>query len=62
MAVIEPFIVAVEWLYMSVFNAPVARLRSPAQLALAAQQQRHVWQALAREVRPGVYFLRLPYG
>ena len=53
---IEPFVVAVEWLYMSIFNAPVARRRSPAQLALAAEQQQHVWQALAREVRPGVCF------
>ena len=53
MVVIEPFVVAVEWLYMSIFNAPVARRRSPAQLALAAEQQQHVWQALAREVRPG---------
>ena len=52
MVVIEPFVVAVEWLYMSIFNAPVARRRSPAQLALAAEQQQHVWHALAREVRP----------
>ena len=50
MVVIGPFVVAVEWLYMSVFNAPVARTRSAAQLALAAEQQQHVWQALAREL------------
>jgi hypothetical protein len=32
MVVIEPFVVAVEWLYMTIFNAPAARTRSPAQV------------------------------
>ena len=51
MVAIEPFVVAVEWLYMSIFNAPVVRTRSAAQLTLAADQQRHVWKALARELK-----------
>ena len=50
MVVIEPFVVAVEWLYMNIFNAPIARTRSSVQLAHGAEQQQHVWKALAREL------------
>ena len=62
MVVIEPFVVAVEWLYMNIFNAPIARTRSSVQLAHGAEQQQHVWKALARELEAVVLLLRLGGG
>ena len=49
MFIIEPFVIAMEWVMLNVVNAPVARRRDPRALAFARAQQRFVWESLARE-------------
>ena len=49
MFVIEPFVIAMEWVMLNIINAPVARRRDPRALVFARAQQRFVWESLARE-------------
>jgi hypothetical protein len=50
MVVLEPFLIAVEWLYLNILNAPTAQQRSASEIELGREQQKFVWAALAQKL------------